>query len=157
MFSLILISTSASLTKQYLQKFPILSITWEQAKNILSQKALTTLYYSLIHSHLIYAIQVWTYTSKNSINELVIKQKFALRIIHNSSYNAHTESLFKISAILPLPLLANYFKLQFKYHFKLQFKYLHKCNHLPLSFQDTWISNTERREESYLPTSGGQR
>jgi hypothetical protein len=114
------------------------------AKNILSHKALTTLYYSLIHSHLIYAIQVWTCTSNNIIKELVTKQKLALRIIHNSSYNAHTESLFKTSAILPLPLLADYFKLQFMY--------LHKFKHLPVSFRDTWILNAERREESYLPT-----
>jgi hypothetical protein len=125
-------------------KFPILSIIRERRKNILSQKALTTLYYSLIHSHLIYATQVLTCTSNNIIKEPVIKQKLALRIIHSSSYNPHMESLFKISAILPLPLLADYFKLQFMY--------LHKFKHLPISFRDTWILNVERREESHLPT-----
>ncbi len=144
MFSLILTSTSTSISKQYLQKFPIPYIICERQKNILSHKALTTLYYSLIHLHLIYAIQVWTCTSNNIIKELVTKQKLALRIIHNSSYNAHMESLFKTSAIFPLPLLADYFKLQFMY--------LHKFKHLPLSFRDTWILNAERREESYLPT-----
>ena len=37
----------------------------------------------------------------------------ALRIVHNSSFNAHTEPLFKKSNILPLSKLIEYFKLQF--------------------------------------------
>jgi hypothetical protein len=110
------------------------------AKNVLSKKALTTLYYSLIHSHLIYAIQIWSCTSPSIVNELVIKQKMAIRIIHNATYNAHTESLFKSSSILPLPLLTDYFKLQFMY--------LLDFNHLPASFNNVWIKNSDRRGET---------
>jgi hypothetical protein len=113
------------------------------AKNILSHKALTTLYYSLVHSHLIYAIHIWSSTSSSILNELVVKQKQAIRVIHNSSYNAHTESLFKASKILPLPLLADFFKLQFMHQ--------HKYNTLPVSFRDTWITNSERREDADAP------
>jgi hypothetical protein len=65
----------------------------------------------LVHSHLMYAIHIWSSTSSNILNELVLKQKVVIRIIHNSSYTAHIERLFKSSAILPLPLLADYFKL----------------------------------------------
>jgi hypothetical protein len=114
------------------------------AKNTLSQKALTTLYYSLIHSYLIYAIHIWTSATNSTFRELVTKQKIALRIIHNSSYNAHTESLFKTSAILPLHLLADFFKLQFMHQ--------HKFRHLPASFNNTWTTNAERWENSELPT-----
>jgi hypothetical protein len=106
-------------------------------KNMLSQKALTALYYSLFHSHLIYAVQVWSSTAPSIIKELVKKQKQAIRIIHNAAYNAHTESLFKKSSILPLPLLAEFFKIQFMHHYKF--------NLLPISFNNTWISNLERR------------
>jgi hypothetical protein len=63
-----------------------------------------------------------------------------IRIIHNRSYNAHTDSLFKSSAILPLPLLADFFKLLFMRQ--------HKFNNLPVSFGDTWITNAERREDN---------
>ncbi len=73
------------------------------AKNILNTKALTSLYYSLIHSHLIYAIQIWSTCSQHLINNLFKLQKKAIRIIHNLRYNEHTESFFKISKILPLP------------------------------------------------------
>jgi hypothetical protein len=107
------------------------------AKNILSQKALKALYYSLIHSHLIYCIQIWSCGNQSSINSLFIKQKAAIRIINLKSYNAHTESLFKSSAILPLPTLIDYFKLQFMHHFS--------YNHLPTSFNNMWITNARRQ------------
>ncbi len=37
----------------------------------------------------------------------------AIRPICDAAYNAHTEPLFKKSAILPLPYLCEYFKVQF--------------------------------------------
>jgi hypothetical protein len=113
------------------------------AKNILSQKSLTTLYYSLIHSHLIYAIHVWSGTSKSIVNELFTKQKMAIRIIHNSKYNAHTESLFKASSILPFPSLADFFKIQFMHQYKFKF--------LPHSFSNTWLTNSQRNEDNNFP------
>jgi hypothetical protein len=109
------------------------------AKNILSQQALTALYYSLIHSHLIYAIHVWSGTSTNILKELAQKQKIAIRLIHNSAYNAHTESLFKASSILPLNYLAEFFKLQFMHNYTFK--------NLPISYLNTWPTNAERREE----------
>ena len=107
------------------------------AKNILSKKALTAVYYSLIHSHLIYAIQIWSCCSNSLIKTLFAKQKSAIRIINSSSYNSHTESLFKECKILPLPKLIDYFKLQFMFHFKQGF--------LPISFAEIWITNEARR------------
>ena len=44
-------------------------------KNILSEKSLKTLYYSLIHCHLIYGIHVWSSTSLSNLNELIKKTK----------------------------------------------------------------------------------
>lgn len=69
--------------------------------------------------------------------ELAAKQKMAIRNINNVAYNAHTESLFKSLSILPLPLLSDYFKLQFIYLFSF--------NHLRASFNNMWIKNSERR------------
>ena len=62
-----------------------------------------------------------------------------MRLIHNAPYNAHTESLFKSSSILPLNSLIEFFKIQF----------MHQLvnNRLPTSFANSWITNSERREE----------
>jgi hypothetical protein len=49
------------------------------------------------------------------------------------------ESLFKTAAILPLPLLIDYFRIQYMQQFVF--------NHLPSSFADSWTSNAARREE----------
>ncbi len=44
-------------------------------KSMLLQKALTALYYSLYHSHLIYAVRIWSSTAPSIIKELVKKAK----------------------------------------------------------------------------------
>ncbi len=68
-------------------------------KNLPLQKALKTLYYSLVHSHLVYGNQIWSSASAGAISELLRKQKAAIWIITNSRYNQHTEPLFKHLAV----------------------------------------------------------
>jgi hypothetical protein len=109
------------------------------AKNILSEKALKSLYYSLVHCHLVYGIHIWSCTNPSNLKNLEVKQKAAVRLITNSNYNAHTEPLFKKNNILPLQLLAQFFKIQFFQQFKHQ--------HLPAIFENTWQANFER----YVP------
>ncbi len=123
------------------------------AKYVLNSKALTSLYYSLIHSHLIYAIQIWSICGQASINHLFKLQKKAIRIIHNLPYNGHTESFFKISNILPLPSLIEFFKLQFMQNYSQGL--------LPVSFNNLWVTNATREtnrtyilrnyDELYIP------
>jgi hypothetical protein len=108
-------------------------------KNVLSQKALRTIYFSIFHCHLIYAIQIWSCANDGLLNEIFIKQKQAIRLINGAKYNAHTEPLFKKSGILPLRELSQFFKLQFIQQFK--------QGHLPVSLKDTWILNSARRRE----------
>jgi hypothetical protein len=108
-----------------------------KAKNVIPQDALKSLYYSIFHSHLIYCIHIWTCTSISNMKSIVTKQKMAIRLLHHAKYNAHTESLFKKSRILPLHLLTEYFKLQFMHRF------VH--NHLPASLNGSWMTNDERR------------
>ncbi len=124
------------------------------AKNILNQKALKSIYFSLVHSHLIYGIQLWSCTPISNLKPLILKQKQAIRIVNGKSFNSHTEPLFKISRILPLDKLIEFFKLQFMQQFSQGF--------LPLSFNDTWATNAIRHigqdhiilrsnEEIYIP------
>ncbi len=123
----------------------------KNSRNLLDSKALTSLYYSLIHTHIIYAIQVWCICDQNSIQRIFRLQKRAIRIIHGLPYNAHMESFFKKSKILPLPLLIEFFQLQFMQ------QYVQGL--LPTLFDSVWTTNAVRRtnyllrndEEFYIP------
>jgi len=111
-----------------------------RCKNFLSKKSLKTLYYSLIHCHLIYGIQVWSCGTPSSITNLFRKQKAAIRIISNSRYNSHTEPIFKSLCILPLPSLCKFFALQFMQRYVQGF--------LPFSFNETWVTRAAFRGSS---------
>jgi hypothetical protein len=105
-------------------------------KNFLSEKALCQLYFTMIHSHLIYAIQIWTCTSPSNFSEIEKIQKKAIRIVKQAKYNAHTEPLFKKLNILPFKDLVTFFKLQFMQRFIQGF--------LPPSFNLVWTRNNIR-------------
>jgi hypothetical protein len=68
-----------------------------------------------------------------------LKQKKAIRLIFNALYNAHTESLFKNAAVLPLASLIEFFCLLFIQRF-LQ-------GYLPVSFNETWVTNLFHRQD----------
>jgi hypothetical protein len=109
----------------------------KKAKNIVGFKGLKALYYSLVHSHIIYGIHVWSAAPQSSIDVIYKLQKRAVRLISGSKYNAHTEPLFKQCSILPLPLLIQFFQLQFMNQY---------CNSLlPNSFDDTWVNRGDYR------------
>jgi len=112
--------------------------TLRSVKNVLTYKALKSLYYSLIHCHLIYALPVWSICSQSLKKDIFTKQKIAICIIHGLKYNAHTEPYFKKSKILPFPDLIEFFSIQFMQRFRQNF--------LPAIFNDTWITNAVRRE-----------
>jgi Reverse transcriptase (RNA-dependent DNA polymerase) len=113
------------------------------AVNLLSEKSLKLLYYSLIHCHLIYCNTLWGCAADSTINELFLKQKKAIRLISKESYNSHTQPLFCKSEILPVPSLIKFFQLQFMH------SYFH--NLVPQSFNRIWITNLNRREEDDVP------
>ena len=60
----------------------------------------TSLYFSLIYPYLVYCISVWGSTYSSNLNRIFILQKKCIRIISKSSYDAHTEPLFKALRIL---------------------------------------------------------
>jgi hypothetical protein len=107
-------------------------------KNILNFNALKSVYFALIHSNLIYGIHIWSCGNQAAINKLFLSQKTAVRIVTQSSYNAHTEPLFKKCMILPLPYLIEYFQLQFMHSFL--------NGGLLISFNDKWQFNEEEDE-----------
>lgn len=72
-------------------------------RNLLDTKSLLLIYYSLIYSSLIYCMTVWSGASKESLNQLVIVQKRAIRTIAGVRYRDHTNDLFHNLKILKLP------------------------------------------------------
>lgn len=111
------------------------------AKHFLTFRAMKSLYYSLFHSNVIFGIQVWSSTPQSNLKDLTLKQKMAVRTIHNAKYNDHTEPLFKSARILPLEQLIDFFTLQFMQHYLQGF--------LPISFNNTWTLNVARRHENF--------
>jgi hypothetical protein len=90
-----------------LEKLSKMLYFFRQAKNILTPRA------KKFHSHLVFRIQVWSCKHESNLNPLFIKQKAAKRILNDSKDNTHTEPIFKMLGILPLPLLCQFFKVQF--------------------------------------------
>ncbi len=59
-----------------------------KVKNIFPHDILKSLYYSLIHSHMVYGIQAWGNATK--ISQIEILQKRAIRIINRKAFKSHT-------------------------------------------------------------------
>ena len=109
----------------------------KRAKNLLPPSTLKTLYFSLFHCHLVYAMEIWSCVPQNLLKPLITKQKTAIRIISNSHYNAHTEPIFKSLSILPLEQLIEHTNLKF-FH-----KFVHRL--APAAFENAWITTLEQR------------
>ena len=65
----------------------------KQVKYTLPLDSLHTLYYVLIHSHLIYGLLAWGNANLKLLHKTDTLQKRALRTIHNKKYNSHTYPL----------------------------------------------------------------
>jgi hypothetical protein len=111
-------------------------------KNFVNQDTRKTLYCAMVHSHLVYCINVYGCANSTSLNKLKIKQKEAIRIIANAGFRDHTAPLFAQLKILPLEELIMYNKLKFMH------SYTH--NLLPVSFNHMWTLNRERNPDRVL-------
>ena len=78
------------------------------------------LYFSLIHSHIIYAIQAYGCADKSVLQPIIKLQKKAIRIVSNSKYNAHCDPIFKEIEILKFEDLVDFFQLCFMHTFLLE-------------------------------------
>jgi hypothetical protein len=65
-------------------------------KNIFPKKYLRTLYFSLFHCHLIYALEVWSCVSPALLQPLIKKQKVGRYNILNLSSNLYLSYLYRI-------------------------------------------------------------
>jgi hypothetical protein len=107
-----------------------------RAKNFLPHSALRTLYFALVHPHLLYCQPIYSCTSAKNIVKLEKLQKKSIRIICNAKHNAPTRELFANSNIMPL-------KTMFIYS---QSLLMHSIYHKysPPSLHSMWITNAQR-------------
>jgi hypothetical protein len=108
----------------------------KQAKHLIPPSGLKSLYYALIHSHLNYCTLIFSGITASNRQRIEKVQKKAIRIITNSTYNAHTMPLFIQHAILPFDKLILQSQLNFMH--AIEYKYA------PPSFNDTWQKNRDR-------------
>jgi hypothetical protein len=113
-----------------------------RVKNFIDEKTRKTLYFAMVHSHLMYCLSIYSCANMTSLNKVEIMQKKAIRIICNSGYRDHTAPLFARLGILPFDRLIKLSILKFMHSF------IH--NRLPISFARMWIFNRERFAEREL-------
>ena len=116
-----------------------------RVKRFLPHTALKTLYFAMIHNHIMYGIQAWGHSIHS--NQVYTLQKRAIRIINNKGYRHHTETLFKKDKILKYPEL---YKLQVSI-------FIHDwiTNSLPNSFTSLFafnssVTNVRTRQSSLI-------
>ena len=68
----------------------------------LPMEILCSLYYSLVHPYIIYALIAWYNSPKYNRNKIIILQKRAVRAVNSLYYNDHTAPYFKHLKLLPL-------------------------------------------------------
>ena len=60
------------------------------------------MYFTMVQPYINYGLLLWGNTFDTYLKPLIVKQKHALRIMCNVSYNAHTSALFKRHSIIKL-------------------------------------------------------
>jgi hypothetical protein len=86
-------------------------------KDFVDQKTRKMLYFVMVHSHIVYCINIYSCANTTSLNKLRIKQKEAIRIISNAGFREHTAPLFAQLSILPLDQLIKLHILKFMHSF----------------------------------------
>jgi hypothetical protein len=90
------------------KKITIATYGLHKAGKDLDCKRRKLLYSGLIHSHLTYGLPIWGNATQGRLNQLLIKQKKAIRQIFRLKYRAHTLPYFVKGNILQLPELVKH-------------------------------------------------
>ena len=113
-----------------------------RVKNILPVHSLKTLYFSLIHPHLLYCLPIYSCTTKKNISKIFKMQKKAIRMITKSKSNTPPFPLFSKLKILPLEHLISLTSGQLIH--SIYFKYAPKALH------NLWLTNEQRETQHEL-------
>ena len=107
-----------------------------RVKNILPVKTLKTLYFSLIHPHLLYCLSIFSCTTQKNVKKIYQMQKKAIRMVTKSKSNTPPYPLFAQLKILPLEHLITLTGGQ------LIHSIYHKYS--PKALHNMWLTNEQR-------------
>ena len=79
-----------------------------KVRKLLNIESMKKIYYTLMHSRLIYCQETWGTACKTTLDPLVKAQKKAMRIIVKAKYRAHTKPIFQSLKIRPLAVEIQY-------------------------------------------------
>ena len=113
-----------------------------RVKNILPTKSLKTLYFALVHPHLLYCLPIYSCTTQKKPKKNLQNAQKTIRIITKSKNNAPPFPLFSELKILPLELLISFSCGQ------LTHSIYHK--YAPKSLHNLWITNDQRENNHDL-------
>ena len=74
-------------------------------KQYMPRKALEALYYSLIHTHLLYGLPVWGSTHLSYLKKLITLQNKAVKLIGDGLYNDKASPFYSQLKVLKPPYL----------------------------------------------------
>jgi hypothetical protein len=77
-------------------------------KHMLPFSVKKLIYFSLIHSHLTYACEIWGHTAEIYIEKIFITQKKAVKAMNGQSYSSHSNPIFCQNFILPFRQLVQF-------------------------------------------------
>ena len=107
-----------------------------RVKNILPTKSLKTLYFSLVHPHLLYSLPIYSCTTQKNIKKISKMQKKSIRLITKSKSNTPPYPLFAQLSILPFEHLITLTSGQ------LIHSIYHKYS--PKALHNLWLTNDQR-------------
>src|SRR5260221_14345379 len=98
---------------------------------------LKQIYYALVHSHILYAVEIYANTFITYIDPLIKVNNKLLRILQNKPWRTPFKSLYHTYSALPVPDLH---KLQL---LCLVHRFLYNNAELPVMFQNYFILNCD--------------
>jgi len=131
-------------------------------KHVLPYETLRTLYLALIHPHISYGILAWGNANASILNPIKLLQKRAIRLVHNSAYNSHTDPLFKSSKIMKIDDLYEFQAALFMFDYAMhilptsfesmfKFRYEIQTNRLTRQSNQIYISRCQTNFSGNLP------
>ena len=79
-----------------------------KARKVLNNDSLLSLYYAFIYPHLSYCNHIWGNIPSTNLQQLIVLQKMAIRIISGVPRKTHTAPLFEKLRILNLAQINKY-------------------------------------------------
>ena len=77
-------------------------------RQFLDVPTMTNLYYTFFYPHLIYGIEFWGHAAQCDLNQIMLLQKAALRVIFKIHARNHVKSNFQRLKIMPVSMLFEY-------------------------------------------------